>query len=142
MWMTVTNAPPYFGDLRRHFYIFLYFHICNFTIWYYYNFLSYCFAMLHHFWLFNCVATFDLIGVILDILQFVIFLFLVSLFNCVTASQVQFSYFLFLLPMDQRALKNVTNYLNTNIYSYLETSGGQSSNLFLNIAHFLNTIVN
>jgi hypothetical protein len=25
--------------------------------------------------------------------------------------------------MEQRALKNVNNYLNTNIYSYLETSG-------------------
>jgi len=31
--------------------------------------------------------------------------------------------------------------LNTNIYSYLETSGVQSSNLYLNIAHFLNTSV-
>ncbi len=38
--------------------------------------------------------------------------------------------------MEQRTLKNVYNCLNTNIYSYLETSGGQSSNLFLNIAHF------
>jgi hypothetical protein len=33
------------------------------------------------------------------------------------------------LSMKQRALKNVNNDLNTNIYSYLETSGGQSSNL-------------
>jgi hypothetical protein len=32
--------------------------------------------------------------------------------------------------MEQRALKNVNNYLNTNIYSYLETSGGQCSNLY------------
>ncbi len=30
--------------------------------------------------------------------------------------------------MEQRALKIVNNYLNTNIYSYLKTSGGQSSN--------------
>ncbi len=30
--------------------------------------------------------------------------------------------------MEEHALKNVNNYLNTNIYSYLETSGGQSSN--------------
>ncbi len=30
--------------------------------------------------------------------------------------------------MEQNALKNVNNCLNTNIYSYLETSGGQSSN--------------
>jgi hypothetical protein len=26
--------------------------------------------------------------------------------------------------------------LNTNIYSYFETSGGQSSNLYLNVVHF------
>ncbi len=32
--------------------------------------------------------------------------------------------------------KNVNNGLNTNIYSYLETSGGQSSNLYLNVVHF------
>jgi len=38
--------------------------------------------------------------------------------------------------MEERALKN------TNIYSYLETSGGQSPNLYLNVVHFLNTIVN
>ncbi len=40
------------------------------------------------------------------------------------------------------ALKNVNNGLNTNIYSYLETSGGQSSNLYLNVVHFFNTGVN
>ncbi len=34
------------------------------------------------------------------------------------------------------------NCLNTNIYSYLETSGGQSSNLHLNDVHFLNISVN
>jgi len=39
-------------------------------------------------------------------------------------------------------LKNVNNYLNTDIYSYLETSGGQSSNLYLNVVHFFNTRVN
>jgi hypothetical protein len=31
--------------------------------------------------------------------------------------------------MEQQALKNVGNCLNTKIYSYLETSGGKSSNL-------------
>ncbi len=31
---------------------------------------------------------------------------------------------------------NVFNGLNTNIYSYLETYGGQSSNLYLNINFF------
>jgi len=35
--------------------------------------------------------------------------------------------------MEQRTFKNVNNYLDTNIYSYLETSGDQSSNLCLNI---------
>jgi hypothetical protein len=44
--------------------------------------------------------------------------------------------------MEQRALKYVNNYLNTNIYSYLETSGGQSSNLYLNVVQFFNTSVN
>jgi hypothetical protein len=44
--------------------------------------------------------------------------------------------------MEQCGLKNVNNYLNTNIYSYLEASGGQSSNLYLNVVHFFNTGVN
>jgi hypothetical protein len=38
--------------------------------------------------------------------------------------------------MEQLALKNVNNNLNTNIYSYLETSGGQSSNTYLNVVLF------
>jgi len=38
--------------------------------------------------------------------------------------------------MEQCALKNVNNCLNTNNYSYLETSGGQSSNPYLNVVHF------
>jgi len=33
------------------------------------------------------------------------------------------------------------NCLNANIYSYLKTSGGQSSNLYLNLVHFFNTSV-
>jgi len=37
--------------------------------------------------------------------------------------------------------KNVSNYFDTNISSYLETSGDQSSNLALNV-HFFNTCVN
>ncbi len=44
--------------------------------------------------------------------------------------------------MEFRTLKIVNNCFNTNIYSDLETSGGQSSNLYLNAAHFLNTSVN
>jgi hypothetical protein len=39
----------------------------------------------------------------------------------------------------QGTLKNVSNYLNTNIYADLETSGGRSSDLYLNVVHFLNT---
>jgi hypothetical protein len=46
------------------------------------------------------------------------------------------------LGLEQNALENVSNSLNTNIYTYLETSGGQSSNLYLNIVHFFNTSVN
>jgi hypothetical protein len=43
-----------------------------------------------------------------------------------------------LIEMQQQTLKNVNNCLNTNIYSYLETSGGQSSNPYLNAVHFFN----
>ena len=32
--------------------------------------------------------------------------------------------------MEQCTLRNVNNYLNTTIYSYLETSGGQNSNTY------------
>jgi hypothetical protein len=38
--------------------------------------------------------------------------------------------------MEQLTFKNVNNSLNANIYLYLETSGGQSSNHFLNVVHF------
>ncbi len=44
--------------------------------------------------------------------------------------------------MEQHALKNANNCLNTNIYSYLETSGGKSYNLCLNIVHFFKTSLN
>ncbi len=39
-------------------------------------------------------------------------------------------------------LKNVNNYLDTDIYSYLETSGSQISNLYLNAVCVFNTRVN
>ncbi len=48
----------------------------------------------------------------------------------------------FNFSMEQRALKNVNNYLNTNIYSYLETSGSQNSNIYLKVVYFFNTSVN
>ncbi len=38
--------------------------------------------------------------------------------------------------------KNVSSCLNTNMYSYLEASGGQSYNLYINVVHFFNTSVN
>jgi len=43
--------------------------------------------------------------------------------------------------MEQRTFKNVNNCLNANIYSYLETSGGQSSCLYLNVVHFFKASV-
>jgi hypothetical protein len=46
------------------------------------------------------------------------------------------------LIIEHHALKNVSNDLNANIYSYLETSGGQNFNLCLNVVHFFNTSVN
>ncbi len=45
------------------------------------------------------------------------------------------------LSIEQRALKNVNNCLNTNIYSYLEMSGGQSYNFYLNVFHFLAAVL-
>jgi len=42
----------------------------------------------------------------------------------------------------QHTLNNVNNCLNTNIYSYLETSGGQSSNPYLNVVHIFGLIRN
>ncbi len=38
--------------------------------------------------------------------------------------------------MEQHAFKKVNTHLNANIHSYLETSGGQSSNPYLNAVHF------
>ncbi len=46
------------------------------------------------------------------------------------------------LQMELHTLKNVNNYLNTNIYAYLETCGCQSSSLYLNVVHFFSTSVN
>ncbi len=46
------------------------------------------------------------------------------------------------LKMEQHAFKNVNSCFNTKIYTYFETSGGQSSNLHLNVVCFFNTGVN
>jgi hypothetical protein len=51
----------------------------------------------------------------------------------------QFFHISMYLIMEQRTLKNVNNCFNTNIYSFLETSGSKSYNLYLNVVHFINT---
>jgi hypothetical protein len=38
--------------------------------------------------------------------------------------------------------KNINKCWNTNIYSYLETSGGPKFNQYLNFVHFFNASVN
>jgi hypothetical protein len=45
-------------------------------------------------------------------------------------------------PVEQQALKNLNNCLNPNISFYLETTGGQSSILYLNLVHFFYTSAN
>jgi hypothetical protein len=42
----------------------------------------------------------------------------------------------------KKCIKNVSNYMNANIYSNLETSSGQSFNLYLIFVPFFNTSVN
>jgi len=44
--------------------------------------------------------------------------------------------------MEQHTLRNVNNYFNTIIYSYLDTSGGQSSSLHLNVVLLFNPNAN
>jgi hypothetical protein len=44
--------------------------------------------------------------------------------------------------MEQHASKIVNNSFNANIYSYLETYGGQSLNQYLSVAHFFSASVN
>jgi hypothetical protein len=43
--------------------------------------------------------------------------------------------------MEQHTLKNVNDCLITNIYSYLETSGVQSYNIYLNVVRFLTPVL-
>ncbi len=43
--------------------------------------------------------------------------------------------------MEQRTFENVNSCLNTNIYSYLEASGGQSSNLYISMLFIFSTPV-
>ncbi len=44
--------------------------------------------------------------------------------------------------MEQRTLKHVNSYFDTNIYSYLETPGGQSSNLYLKVVPVFKATIN
>ncbi len=43
---------------------------------------------------------------------------------------------------EEHALKNVNSCWNTTISFYLETTGGQNYNLYLNVVQFLNTSAN
>ncbi len=54
----------------------------------------------------------------------------VCLYICVCASVYV------CIPNGTACLKNVSNCLNTNIYSYLVTSGGQSYGQYLNVVYF------
>jgi hypothetical protein len=60
-----------------------------------------------------------------------------ALLSCVNGPQVSKNFKL----MEQCSFKNVNHCLNTNIYSYSETFGGQSYNLYLNVVHFFNISV-
>ncbi len=46
------------------------------------------------------------------------------------------------VKMEQRILKIVNTCFYTNIYSYLEITGGPSYNPYLNVVHFFNTSLN
>jgi len=66
---------------------------------------------------------------------------LLLILNCITRDN-DFIYLLkWRIEMDQHPLKNVNNCWNTSIYSHLETSGDQSSHLYLNPFHFLTAIL-
>ncbi len=43
--------------------------------------------------------------------------------------------------MEQHILRIVNKCFNTNIYSYLETSGGQSYNPYLNVVNFSTPVI-
>jgi hypothetical protein len=45
------------------------------------------------------------------------------------------------LEYGKACFKNANNCLNTNIGPYLERSGGQNSNAYLNVVHFFNARV-
>jgi len=62
--------------------------------------------------------------------------------ECILRFQEWFGEDIVDFQMEQHALKNVNNCFHASIYSYIETSGGQSSNLRLNVIHFFHTSFN
>ncbi len=70
-----------------------------------------------------------------------VYIFWASTYGLLFVSHKDALFYCFHLP-EQHAFKNVNNSLNTNIYSYLETSDGQNCNLYLNVIHCFNTSVN
>ncbi len=48
---------------------------------------------------------------------------------------------IFTAVMEQYAMKNVKSFLKTEISSYLETSGDQNFNLYLNVVNIFSTRV-
>jgi hypothetical protein len=71
------------------------------------------------------------------LLQLLVFaLFILKIFNTCAAIFYRQNF----LYNATAHFKNVNNCLNTNIYSYLETCGGQSFNLYLNVVHFLTPV--
>jgi len=77
----------------------------------------------------------------LDITTFSIMTYLIMIFSTTTFSIMTQSFMTFRLTfrivtfstMEQHTLKNVNSCWNTKYYFYLETSGGQNSNIYLNI---------
>ncbi len=62
--------------------------------------------------------------------------------DCLPAGVDAINIFSITNPNGTAHLKNVNSCLNTNIYFYLETFGGQSSNQYLNVVHFFKTSLN
>jgi hypothetical protein len=61
----------------------------------------------------------------------------ITIQNCGRFCQKKFA----IISMEHRALKNVSSCMNANIYSYLETSDGRSSNLYQNVVPFLTPVL-
>ncbi len=55
--------------------------------------------------------------------------------------RMSYKIFTWIYAMEQCDLENVNNNLNPYIYSYLETSGDQSFNIYLDVVHFFNASV-